>query len=133
MEIHFKTVGVLLMALSLLHGIFPKYFNWKKELSSLGLMNRQMMYVHTFFIALVVFLMGLLCFTSPNELIHTPLGRKIIFGLGVFWIIRLFIQIFVYSPKLWKGKAFETTVHIIFTLFWVYMSVLFVWVYLGKN
>ncbi|MFY7938706.1 MAG: hypothetical protein ACOVOQ_15105 [Flavobacterium sp.] len=116
---------MILIGLALVHVIFPKYFNWKKELQFLSLINRQMMMVHTFFIALVVFMMGLLCFSSATELIETNLGRKISLGLGVFWLIRLFIQFFVYSSKLWKGKKFETLVHIIFALLWTYFSFVF--------
>ena len=125
MEIHLQIIGTLLIVLSLIHVIFPSYFNWKSELQHLSLINRQMMTVHTFFIALTVFLIGLLCVTSASELIETSLGKKISLGLAVFWTIRLFTQIFIYSPKLWKGKTFETIVHILFTLFWAYMSLVF--------
>ena len=125
MYIHIKIIGFLLIALALVHIIFPKYFNWNKELKSLSLINRQMMTVHTFFIAFTVFLMGLLCLTSSNELIETNLGKKISLGLGVFWTIRLFIQLFVYSSDLWKGKKFETVIHILFSIFWIYFSSIF--------
>lgn len=128
MEIHYKIIGVLLMALALVHVIFPKYFKWKEELKSLSLINRQMMTVHTFFIALVVFLMGLLCLTSTKDLIETKLGKTISFGLGIFWSTRLFIQFFGYSTELWKGKTFETIVHILFSLLWTYLSVVFLWI-----
>ena len=97
----------------------------KKELKSLSLINRQMMTVHTFFIALVVFLMGLLCFSCATELIETDLGKIICLGLGVFWGIRLIVQFFVYSTKLWKGKKFETLVHLLFSGFWIYLNVVF--------
>jgi len=127
MEIHYKIIGVLLMALALVHVIFPKYFKWKEELKSLSLINRQMMTVHTFFIALVVFLMGLLCLTSTTDLIETKLGKTISLGLGIFWSTRLFIQFFGYSTELWKGKTFETIVHILFSLLWTYLSVVFLW------
>lgn len=125
METHYKIIGILLMVLAFIHSIFPKYFNWKKELQQLSLINRQMMQVHTFFIALVVFLIGLLCYSSSHELINTNLGKKISMGLGIFWTIRLLFQLFGYSNKLWKGKIFETTIHIIFTGFWIYMSYIF--------
>lgn len=125
MEIHFKIIGVLLIALALVHIVFPKYFNWKEELKSLSLINRQMINVHTLFIALTVFLMGLLCLTCTSELIETNLGKKISLGLGIFWTIRLFVQVFVYSRELWKGKIFETMVHIVFSLFWTYLSFMF--------
>lgn len=127
MEMHFKLIGALLMALACIHVIFPKYFNWKEELPRLSLINRQMMTYHTFFIALAVFLMGLLCFTSGQELETTPFGRRISLGLGIFWGLRMLVQFFGYSSQLWKGKAFETTVHIAFSLFWVYMSSVMMW------
>lgn len=125
MQLHLKIIGILLILLASAHIIFPKYFNWSNELSSLSLINKQMLIVHTFFIALSVFLMGLLCLTSSDELIGTTLGKKISIGLGIFWTTRLFIQFFVYSSNLWKGKAFETTVHILFIFLWTYLSLIF--------
>jgi len=125
MHLHLKIIGVLLIALALVHLVFPKYFNWGKELGSLSLINKQMMVVHTFFVALTIFLIGLLCVTSTNELIDTSLGKRISLGLGIFWTIRLFIQFFVYSSQLWKGKTFETRVHILFTFLWTYISFVF--------
>lgn len=129
MEIHFKIIGVLLIVLSLIHIFFPKYFNWDIELKSLSLMNRQMMTTHTFFIALTLLLMGVLCFTSSNELIATNLGKKISLGFGIFWAIRLYFQFFFYSPELWRGRRFETVIHILFSLLWVYLSFIFLTTY----
>lgn len=129
MEFQLKLIGILLMALAAIHVIFPSYFNWKRELSSLSLINRELMYVHTFFIALVVFLMGLLCFSSAIDLISTSFGRRISLGLGIFWFIRLITQFFGYSSALWKGKTFETLVHIVFSLLWIYLTLVFFAVY----
>ena len=125
MELHLKIIGFILIILAIVHGIFPRYFNWQKESSSLSLVNKQMMYVHTFFIALVVFLMGVLCLTSLTELIETILGKRICFGLGAFLTVRLIIQFFGYSSELWKGKTFETLVHILFIFLWTYLSFIF--------
>jgi len=109
----------------MVHIVFPKYFNWEKELGSLSLINRQLIWVHTFFIALTIFMMGLLCLTSAADITGTDLGKKISLGLAVFWTIRLFIQFFGYSSKLWKGKTFETSVHILFAFLWTYLSFVF--------
>lgn len=129
MELHLKIIGLLLIALALTHVIFPKYFNWKQELNLVSHINKQMMQVHAFFIALIVFLMGLLCLTSANDLISTTLGKRISLGLGIFWTVRLFIQLFGYSTKHWKGKTFETTVHILFSILWIYLSAVFILIY----
>lgn len=132
MELQLKIIGGLLIVLALVHIIFPKYFHWEKELSSLSLINRQMMQIHTLFIALTLFLMGLLCLTSANELISTTLGKRISLGFGMFWGVRLFIQFFGYSSKLWKDKLFETTAHIVFSIFWAYLTWVFFVIYLNK-
>lgn len=129
MEVQLKIIGILLSILAFIHVGFSRYFKWKIELKSLSLINKQMMTVHTFFIALVILMIGLLCITSSNDLINTELGMRISLGLGFFWSIRLVFQLFVYSPKLWKGKKFETAMHIIFTFFWTYMSVIFFMIY----
>jgi hypothetical protein len=129
MAIHFTIIGIILIPLSIIHVLFPKYFNWTKELSALSLINKQMIYVHTFFIALTILMMGILCLTSAQELTETNFGKKISLGLGIFWGLRLFIQFFGYSSVLWKGKAFETTIHIFFTLMWTYITIIFLLAY----
>lgn len=126
MEIHYKITGFLLMALAVVHIIFPGYFNWKEELKPMSLINRQMMQVHTFFVALTVFMMGLLCVIATTDLIETRLGKIISLGLGIFWGFRLFFQLFVYSPQLWKGKLFETAVHVVFSFLWAYITFIFI-------
>lgn len=129
MELHINLLGIIFITLALVHVIFPKYFDWRRELRHLSVINREMMVVHTFFIALTVFLMGVLCVTSAHELTSTILGKRICLGIGVFWALRLVVQFFGYSKELWLGKKFETAVHIVFSVLWVYASVVFLMVY----
>ena len=133
MEPHLEIIGILLIALALLHVVFPRYFKWNEELKGVSLVTRQILHVHTFFIALTVFLMGLLCVTSARALTTTPLGRRIALGLFIFWFCRLILQFFGYSSKLWKGKPFETFVHIMFSLLWIYLSAVFLFTFLGPR
>ena len=132
LSIHLKIIGILLIGLAVVHVIFPRYFDWKTELQKLSLMNRQMMQVHTLFIALVVLLMGVLCLVSTNDLMETKLGKTVSLGFAIFWFIRLLVQFFGYSSKLWRGKTFETTVHILFSLLWIYLSTIFLMNFLVK-
>lgn len=125
MELQVKIIGVILIILAIVHAAFPRRFKWKDELSSLSLINRQMMMVHTFFIALTLLLMGALCIYGSNELVNTPFGRIIALGLFIFWCVRLVFQFFVYSSELWKGKLFETLIHILFSLIWLYFTLVF--------
>ena len=77
MELHLKIIGFCLIGLGLVHAIFPRQFNWKQELISLSVMNREMMYIHTLFIAFSLILVGLLCLTSAPDLINTTLVKRI--------------------------------------------------------
>jgi hypothetical protein len=121
----FKILGVILMLLAFLHVIFPRYFRWKEALAGLSLINREIMGVHTFFVALTIFLMGLLLVSSAELLTTTLLGRRISAGLALFWGLRLLCQFFWYSTENWKGKPFETVVHILFTFLWITLTVAF--------
>ena len=125
MQLQLELIGALLIILALLHVGFARYFDWRREFAVVSLINRQMMYVHTFFIAFAVLLMGVLCLTSAAELVGTALGRRVALGMGVFWLARLLIQFFGYSATLWRGKRFETSIHVLFALLWAYLSGVF--------
>lgn len=113
------------MVLALIHIFFPRYFKWREELPRLNLINRQMVVSHTFFLALTVGLMGLLSAVLASEIILTKLGNWIALGLGIFWAFRLGFQLFFYSPRLWRGKNFETLVHLLFTSLWLYCAIVY--------
>jgi membrane glycosyltransferase len=129
MEVNLNIIGILLMVLAIAHSIFPAYFKWDNELHRLSLINRQMMYVHTFFIALVLLLMGLLCVTSAHEIVHTQLGKRLCLGIAIFWTARLLIQFFGYSPALWRGKRLESGIHVLFAILWAYLSASFAYIF----
>ena len=131
MDLHLKIIGIVFILLAFLHLGFPRRFRWKGELSLVSDINKEMMYIHTLFIALMILLMGLLCLTSSVELTTTTFGKKISLGLGIFWGTRLFIQFFGYSSSLWRGKTFETIVHIMFAGLWLYVSGVFLKIYFG--
>ena len=122
-----------MILLALIHLIFPRYFKWRDDLSGITLINRQLMYVHTFFIGMVVFLMGMLCVYAASEMLQTKLGRILSFGLFLFWLTRLYFQFFVYSPELWKGKRFETIVHVLFSCLWIYFTAVFLLAFLSTQ
>ncbi len=126
--LHLKIIGILMILLSLVHIGFPSRFKWKEEFAPLTLLSRQIMYVHTFFVALVVILNGVLCFLLADELLErTSVNKALAWGMLIFWALRCLFQFFVYSPKLWRGKKFETLMHILFSGVWIYFTFVCVW------
>jgi hypothetical protein len=90
---------------------------------NVSLLTRQIFYVHTFFISLTVGLMGALSvFLSDALLQPSPLAKGVLSGLTLFWGIRLAFQFFVYDKTLWHSKRFETRVHWLFALLWLYLT-----------
>ncbi len=126
LAVHLKLAGASMIALALLHFAFPRRFEWKKELASLSLLNRQIFVVHCFFIALTVGLMGVLALVFTDALLApSRLAQIVTAGLAIFWTIRLAVQWLIYSPELWRGHRFNTAMHILFTAVWIYYAAVF--------
>ena len=128
LRLHLQAVGILQILLALAHTGFSRRFRWKEETSRLSLLNRQIFYVHTFFICVVLMLFGLLSLTCADEL-TTPgaLARTVLLGMTFFWTLRWFIQFFVYDARLWKGHGLNTVMHVVFASVWTYFSSVYGW------
>lgn len=117
-------VGIAQIILGIIHVFFKGYFKWKEEMAMVKLLTRQIFYVHTFFIAFVVGLFGLLTICCYEDLLTgSKLAMVVTALLFLFWTARLVFQFFVYSPKLWRGQAFRTAMHVFFSLLWIWMVV----------
>jgi hypothetical protein len=125
-ELHLRIVGLLLLALVAINVYVPRRFNWREELASLSLLNRQIFRVHAAFICIILTMFAALalCYTK-NLLEPTPLARAVLAALATFWLLRLLTQWFVYDRSLWRGKTFETIIHLVFTGLWTYFTATF--------
>ena len=124
-----QLAGVLQVALALVHVVFPRYFRWREELPRLSLVNAEMMRVHTLFVALTVAGIGALSLAYPTDIAETPFGKTFAGAVATFWFVRLAVQFVGYSSALWRGKTFETTVHVVFTLLWSGLVAVYGWVW----
>jgi hypothetical protein len=128
LDAHLRLVGLLMLLLATLHFVFPRRFRWREEFARVSLLNRQIFYVHCFFLALTLVLTGALCLLAPEALTEpTRLGKLLLGGLVLFWGLRLAFQWFVYDRRLWIGHSFNTCVHIVFTGLWLYFTSVFGW------
>jgi hypothetical protein len=115
--------GIFLLGLFVLNFFVPRKFNWAEELPRLSLLNRRIFQVHAIFIALMLLLMGLLLLLLPEALLAPqPLARAVCGGLALFWLVRLWMQWFLYDAELWRGKRFETAMHFTFTGLWIFLT-----------
>jgi len=123
METLLRIAGATQIALALAHVTFGRRFNWPEELARLSLLNRQIFHVHCFFICLVLLLMGGASLLAPSALLErSQLGWMVAASLSIFWLARLFAQWFVYDRTLWRGRRFETAMHGLLTVLWMFYA-----------
>jgi hypothetical protein len=124
--VHLRVTGVLLALLVIVHAFVPARLRWREELPRLSLVNRQIFEVHTVFIVLVLALSSTLLLTSSEALLApSRLSRALLFGLTVFWGLRMLMQWFYYSPAVWRGNRFNTIAHYTFSAVWMYLTATF--------
>ena len=121
-----RIAGAGLILLAGLHVPIGRHLKWREEAARLSLVNASIFRVHTFFICLVLVMMGLPCLLDPLVFLQSSrAGAWLAWSFSAFWTIRLFFQWFVYPKELWRGKRMETLVHAWFTLVWISLAALF--------
>ncbi|MFY9820955.1 MAG: hypothetical protein WAM82_06205 [Thermoanaerobaculia bacterium] len=128
LELHLRIAGALLLLLAAAHVFFPKQLGWKEDLAKLTLLNRQIFLVHVGFIVLILILFGVLALGFATDLMApSRLAAAVLGGLTLFWGLRLITQQFIYDRSLWRGNLRNTVLHVLASLLWLYLTVVFGW------
>jgi hypothetical protein len=123
--LRFAGAGLILLALT--HIPMSKRLRWREEAARMSLSSASVFHVHTLFVCAVLVLMGLPALLAPDIFLDpTRAGRWIAWSYAAFFALRLFAQWFVFPRALWRGKPFETQMHLVFTMIWLGLVVLFV-------
>jgi hypothetical protein len=121
-----RIAGSGLILLAFLHLPIGRRLGWREDCKQLTPANEAIFHVHTFFICLVLVIMGLPCLLDPAIfLIPTRAGAWIAWSFAAFWACRLYFQWFVYPAALWRDKSLETALHACFTVIWFALTALF--------
>ena len=124
--VHLRLVGVVMASLVVVNLMVPGRFHWREEMSRLSLVNRQIFQAHSVFLVLTLGLFSALLLTCGTALLEpTRLSRAVLFGLTVFWGLRMLMQWYFYSPLIWRGHRFNTVMHYVFSVVWVYVTTVF--------
>jgi hypothetical protein len=124
--LHLRLAGVVMASLVVVNLVVPGRFHWREEMSRLSLVNRQIFQAHSVFLVLTLTLFAALLLTcAPALLEPTRLSRAVLFGLTVFWGLRMLMQWCFYSPLIWRGHRLNTVMHYTFSVVWVYVTTVF--------
>jgi hypothetical protein len=94
-----RAAGVLQLGLAALNLLLPGKLGYRRELAKLSPLVRQIFIVHSAYIGLVLLIFGAASLGFAAELSKAGLGRFLSGALGVFWTLRLPIQLFYYDRE----------------------------------
>ena len=124
--LHLRLAGVVMASLVVVNLLVPGRFHWREEMSRLSLVNRQIFQAHSVFLVLTLALFSALLLTCGTALLEpTRLSRAVLSGLTIFWGLRMLMQWCFYSPLIWRGHRFNTVMHYVFSVVWVYVTTVF--------
>lgn len=119
---HLTLAGLVLLGLGLVHVGLPRVLGWQHELAGASQLNRQVSYVHCFFIGLVCVLWGLLPLTAGAELLRPhPVTRIVLLGAVGFWASRLVIQLAVFNGHARRSRIW-CALSLAGTALWTYLT-----------
>jgi hypothetical protein len=91
------------VALAAFHLGFWRMFRWREELPKLHPANQGVMQVMNLMLAIGFLLMAGLQILRADEIVASPLGRTLMAGLMVFWLLRAILQ-----PVFFRGQPAAT-------------------------
>jgi hypothetical protein len=133
LELNLTITGALLVGLGVLHVALPVLLRWNHELAAASLLNREVSYVHCFFIGLACALWGLLPLTAGRLLlIPSPVTRLVLAGAVIFWACRLVIQLAVFNHHS-RDSATWCALSIAGSVLWSYLTAIWTWALLTQR
>src|SRR6516162_4538052 len=120
------TAGVLHLVPLFAGLTIPRVLRWGSDLGKLDALTRQLIWVHGAFIAITVLAFGLITMTSAESMLQgTPLAVSTAAFIGVFWFLRLLIQLFYFDARPWLTNSFRSLGYKTLTLVFGYFSVVY--------
>ena len=115
MEIALSIAAAAQLAIAVLNLFLVRIMKWEEPVARMPQLVREVFHVHAWFITITLVIFGVVTIRFAGELAAgtSDLGRWLVCGIGLFWLIRWVMQFFYYNSSHWKGKRAETIVHIV--------------------
>lgn len=102
-----KTLEMLLIVAGLLHLCITSagltmtlVLNWRRELTSLCALSRQIVWTHGAFVLLTIIAFGIVSIVSAPALASgQPLARALCGFIACFWAVRILIGLFIFDAR----------------------------------
>ena len=133
LTLNLTVAGAVLVGLGVMHIALPAALGWHRELAGASPLNREVSYVHCFFIGLACVLWGLLPLTAGSQLLlPSPVTRLVLIGAVAFWASRLVIQLAVFNRHARKSATW-LALCAAGTVFWLYLTAVWAWTLIAQQ
>ena len=100
LETLIRVGGLFHFSLLVAGALLPFVLNWRSDLKKLTPLSQQVVWTHGVFIVLVIIGFGAGSLFLPDALLEgTPLARSLCGFIALFWLARLFIQLFFFDAE----------------------------------
>jgi len=133
LPLNLTIAGVLLVGLGALHAVLPAVLRWRTEMAGASLLNREVSYVHCFFIGLACLLWGLLPLAAGRFLLQPgPVTSLVLTGAVIFWASRLLIQLLVFNRHARQSRPW-CVMSALGTSLWLYLTAIWTWALIAQQ
>jgi hypothetical protein len=128
-----ETLKLALLVAGFLHLIpltaglsVPQVLSWRQELERLNPLTRQLIWVHGAFIVLTVVGFGAISLIAAESMLQgTILGVAVAGFMGLFWGLRLCLQLFFFNARPWLTTLFRKLGYRTLTCLFAYFVVVY--------
>ncbi|MDB6019958.1 MAG: hypothetical protein JWR19_4447 [Pedosphaera sp.] len=126
LETFLRIAGFLHFGILVASASTPHALNWRQNLASLHPFLRKLFWVYGIFIVLVIIAFGVLTLRHTADMAAgVPLGRSLCIFIGIFWLARLLVQLFVFDARPFLTNWFYKLGYHVLTVVFVYFVVVY--------
>ena len=120
--------GVCHFGILLASALVPRVLDWNRELARISPLSRHLIWTHGVFIVLTIVAVGLITVTNaPALAAGTALARWFCGFVAVFWLSRLFVQLFLFDARPYLTNGFLKLGYHGLTVVFTYLGVVYAW------
>jgi hypothetical protein len=87
------------IAFAVFHLGFWRIFDWRNDLGHLTYINRGVVQILNLCLTFVFVLFAYIVIAHRSEMVTTAIGRSLLLGISVFWLLRMFEQVWFFGLK----------------------------------
>jgi hypothetical protein len=94
-----KLAAIFNLAFGLFHLFFWRLLKWKEQLRHVSEVNRAVIQTLNVCLTFMFLLVSFMFFIDTDEVRTTSIGKTMLIGMAIFWLIRAILQIYWFHLK----------------------------------